>query len=113
MGLRRNRRLWRKSVWLLAMMQRLLRKLAEVENKGRFTDVLGLTLGRAPPVGVVAADEVEVRDFVVPARLVLPSSGELGLGAVVALFDEVSTFGIMERDRTRPRVEARSSPQAT
>ena len=82
------------------MMQRLLRKLAEVENKGRFTDVLGLTLGRAPPVGVVAADEVEVRDFVVPARLVLPSSGELGLGAVVALFDEVSTFGIMERDRT-------------
>ena len=77
---------------------RAIRRVGEAQGKGRFGEVLRMSL-RDAHVELDGAS-CAVRDYVVPARLATPERGALDLGAVLALFDEVSSFGVIAADAT-------------
>jgi hypothetical protein len=73
----------------------LVRRLGEVQGRGRFSEVLDMTLARTAALRVEGGDLV--MDYVVPGHLTV--DGRLCLSSAAALFDEVSSFNLIAADR--------------
>ena len=71
---------------------------ALLRSRTGFGEWLGMLDNRT--IVTVSADEVEMHIDAVPTRWCADASSPLSLGVVLALFDEVSTMGLMHHDKS-------------
>lgn len=76
----------------------LVRRLGEIRNRGRFSEILAMASAQTPTFRIDDDGTCAVDDYAVPARLTV--NGRLCVSSCAALFDEVSSFGVIAADRS-------------